>query len=187
MLDPQDTWVDEFKKISPADTPIMGIINLADVIEKLTNKVEPNFPAADSILPGIFKWNKALFVAQMLSLVPTQAPDWIPKVANAWMAASMGGIITPGTVTAASIWGQSTSDILTVPAAATTIPTIAVGQAAIITTLSAIPALTAVNPQQAQELFAKSFFLAVSAFSFILIGLAPGIPPIPVPMPVPAR
>ena len=187
MLDPQNVWVDEFKKIAPASTPIMGIVNLADTIEKLTNKVEPNFPAADNVSPGIFKWNKALFIAQMLSLVPTPAPDWVPKVANAWMAACMGGIVTPGTVTASSLWAASTKDVQTLPAAAGTIPTIAIGQAAIISSMVTIPALMAVNPAQAQEMFAKSFFLAVSAFTFILIGLAPGTPPIPVPMTVPAR
>jgi hypothetical protein len=188
MLDPVSIWVDEFKKLPPASTPIQGIINLADVIEKLTNKVDPNMPTADAVLPGIFKWNKPVFVTQMLLLVPTQTPDWIPKVASAWAAACMSGIVTPGKVTASSIWQVSVTDSTTIPAAAATIPTIAVGQAAIISMMSTVPAIMAVDPKSAQEMFAKSFRAAVAAFTFVLIGIS-GTPISPVPLPItfPAR
>lgn len=188
MLDPVSTWIDEFNKIPPASTSIMGIINLADTVEKLTNKVEPNAPMADSVLPGIFKFNKATFIAQLLSLTPTPAPDWIPKVAAAWSAACMSGVVTPGKVTISSMWLVSTSDVSTVPAAAATIPTIAAGQALIISTMSAVPALMSIDPKTAQETFARSFHAAVSAFTFVLIGIA-GTPitPVPLPITVPAK
>lgn len=188
MLDPVDVWVDEFKKLPPASTPIQGIINLADVIEKLTNKVDPNVPMADAVLPGIFKWNKPVFVTQMLLLIPTQTPDWIPKVAAAWAAACMGGIVTSSKVTASSLWQVSSSDVLTVPAAAATIPTIAAGQALIISMMSAVPALMTVNATAAQEMFAKSFRAAVASFTFVLIGIS-GTPvsPVTLPITVPAQ
>jgi hypothetical protein len=188
MLDPESVWVDEFKKIPPATTPIEGITNLANVIEKLTNKVEPNAPMADAVLPGIFIWNKAIFITQMLALIPTQMPDWIPKVAAAWAAACMGGIVAPGKVTASSVWQVSVVDSLTVPAAAATIPTIAVGQALIISMMATVPGLMSVDAKSAQEMFAKSFRAAVGAFTFVLIGIS-GTPitPVPLPITVPAK
>lgn len=184
MLDPEQTWIDEFKKIPPAKTAIEGITNLADVIEKLTNKVEPNVPGGQG-QPGIFQWNKATFIAQMMALVPTQAPDWIPKVANAWMAACSTGIITPATVTAPSLWAVSTKDVNTLPAVPATVPTVATGQAAIIGILSAVPAQVMADATKSPELYAKAFRAGVSAFVFTLIGIA-GTPPSPVPTPVPA-
>ena len=187
MLDPEKDWIDAFAALKPADVSITGIMNLADVIEKLTNKVEPNMPGA-TVTPGIFKFNKAIFIAQLMSLVPTPVPDWIPKVAGAWSAACMGGIITPGCVMAPSVWLVSSSDIMTIPTAAATIPTIAAGQAMIVSMMSGVPGLMAVDAKSAKEMFARSFFAAVSVFTFSLIGIA-GTPilPVPLPMVVPAK
>lgn len=188
MIDGDSVWIDKFKKIPPASTPIEGIINLANAIEGLTNKVEPNFPAADEILPGVFTWNKAIFITQMMQLVPTQGPDWIPKVASAWSAACMGGIIAPGKITASALWLVSGSDTLTVPVAAATVPTIAIGQALIISMMSSVPAMMSINAPSAQEMFAKSFRAAVLGFTFTFIGIA-GTPlsPVPLPITVPAQ
>lgn len=182
MLDPESTWVDEFKKLKPASTPIAGITALADVIEKLTNKVDPKIPGGMA-QPGIFKWNKAIFIAQMLTQQPTQGPDWVAKMAGAWSAACNAGVITPGLVTA-SIWTVSSKDTLTVPLVPATIPTVAAGQAAIMGILSTMPAVMAADPEGGPEVFGKAFFAGVSAFTFILIGIA-GTPVSPVPTPVP--
>lgn len=183
MLDPEGTWIDEFKKLKPATSIVEGIQNLADVIEKLTNKVDPLLPGA-TIAPGIFQWNKPLFVVQALALVPTPGPTWIPQLAAAWAAACTAGIITPGLVTD-PIWTVSSVDTLTVPSAAATIPTIAAGQAAIAGILSACPPLMSTNPAQSPETMAKAFRAGVLAFTFILIGIA-GTPISPVPTPIPA-
>jgi len=182
MLDSESAWVDEFKKLKPADTPIGGITALADVIEKLTNKVDAMVPGGQST-PGIFKWNKAAFVAQMLTQQPTQGPDWIAKMAGAWQTACNSGVITPGTVTASSTWAVSSLDVNTLPIVPATVPTVAVGYAAIIGILSGIPAVVASNPEKGPELFAKAFRAGVSAFTFVLIGVA-GTPVSPVPLPI---
>lgn len=187
MLDPVDVWIDEFSKLPPAETSIMAVINLANIIEKLTNKVEPNAITALSIVPGTFIFNKATFIAQLV-LIPTAAPDWIPKIATAWMAGCTSGFITPSTVIDPITWPVSTSDVSTVPLAATTIPTMAAGQSLLISTLSLIPSLMLVDPKLAQETIARAFYLAVSSFSFTLIGLS-GTPisPVPTPITVPAK
>ncbi len=187
MLDPEQTWVDEFKKLKPATTPIEGIVSLANVIEKLTNKVEPNIPGGQA-QPGIFKWNKAAFIAQMMTLTPTQTPDWIPKVANAWSMACNTGIITPALVTAPSFWTVSSKDVNTLPIVPATVPTVVAGQAALIGVLSAVPAQVMADATKSPEMYAKAFRAAVSAFVFILIGISgTQISPVPLPVPVPAK
>ena len=182
MLDPEKDWIDAFAALKPADASIVGIMNLADVVERLTNKVEPNMPGA-TVTPGIFKFNKAVFIAQLMVLIPTPLPDWIPKVAGAWSAGCMGGIITPGCVAAPLVWLVSSSDVNTLPVAVVTIPTIAVGQALIVSMMAGVPGLMAVDAKSAQDMFARSFFAAVSAFTFSLIGIA-GTPITPVTLPV---
>lgn len=182
MLDPESAWVDEFKKLKPEDVSIKGIMNLADAIEKLTNKVEPNVPGGTAS-PGVFKWNKAIFIAQASALVPTPAPDWTAKLAGAWSAACTAGIITPGLVSAPSLWTVSSVDINTLPTAAATIPTIAAGQAIMLGMLASVPASMSSAPEKAPETIAKAFRSAVMAFTFTLIGIS-GSPASPVPLPV---
>lgn len=184
MIDAEQIWVDEFAKLKPAKLAIEGITNMAGVIEKLTNKVDASLPGA-TVAPGIFKWNKAAFISQLTALPPTPGPEWAPKIANAWAAACSTGIITPGLVTFASGWQVSTVDTLTAPAGAATIPTIAAGQAAIITALNSIPAMMKANPAEAQKMFAKAFRLGLISFTFTLIGIS-GTPASPVPTPFPA-
>lgn len=182
MLDPESAWVDEFKKLKPADVSIDGVMKLADVIEKLTNKVEPNVPGG-TVTPGFFKWNKAIFIAQASALTPTPAPDWVSKLASAWAAACTAGIITPGSVSAPSIWTVSSVDVQTLPTAAATIPTISAGQALMVGLLSTVPASMPSTPEKAPETIAKAFRTALTAFTFNLIGIS-GSPTTPVPLPV---
>lgn len=185
MLDPEQKWIDEFKKLGPATTPIEGITNLATCIEKLTNKVEPAVPGGQAS-PGVFTWNPAPFIAQMLAATPTQGPEWIIKIANAWLAGCMAGVITPALVTAPSMWQVSTKDVNTLPAVPTTVPTVAAGQAAIQAILATVAAQTASDPTKSPEIFAKAFRAGVSAFTFVLIGIS-GTPISPVPLPVTAK
>ena len=180
MLDPESAWIDEFKKLKPASSAAAGIANLASAIEKLTNKVEPKVPGG-VVSPGIFKWNKAAFIAKAMSLAPTPGPEWGVTLAGAWAAGCNTGVITPGLVTASSIWAVSQADINTLPATAATVPTVALGQAAIISILATMPAVMASTPEKGIELQAKAFRAGVLAFTFVLTGLA-GTPPTPVPL-----
>jgi hypothetical protein len=184
MLDPEPIWVLEFKKLSPQQTGIQGFTKMAEVIEKLTNKVDPSVPGGTAT-PGIFKWNKAAFIAQVATLAPTATPEWANTMSNAWAAACTSGVITPGLVSAPSLWLVSSVDVNTLPAAATTVPTITVGQALLLSGLLTVPGLMSTNPAMAPEAFAKAFRAAVAAFTFNLIGIA-GTPASPVPLPVPA-
>lgn len=188
MLDPESAWIDKFKKMKPADTPIQGIQQLADTIEGLINKVEPNLPGA-TISPGIFTWNKPIFIAQALALAPTPGPTWIPTLASAWTAACSASIIKPGTVNDPSLWQVSTVDTLTLPVAAATITTISAAQAVLSGLLQLVPVAMAANqPGKAPENMAKAFRAATLTFMFTLIGIA-GTPisPVPTPVPVPAQ
>lgn len=182
MLDPESAWVDAFKKLKPADVSLKGVANLADALEKLMNNVEPNVPGG-VVKPGFFKWNKAAFIAQASALTPTPAPDWTSKLASAWAAACNTAIITPASVTAASIWTVSTSDVNTAPAGAATIPTISAGQVALSGILASVPSLMSSSAEKAPETIAKAFRAAVSTFTFTLIGIG-GSPTTPVPIPV---
>lgn len=184
MLDPESDWVDAFSKLKPQSTAVQGIMQLADVIEKLTNKVEPNLPGA-TVSPGIFTWNKAVFVAQALALVPTPGPTWIPVLASAWSAACTASIIKPGMVSAPSIWQVSTVDTLTLPLAAATIPTIAAGQGILSGLLQLVPLDMQSKPDMAPGDMGKAFRTATLGFVFTLIGIS-GTPISPVPTPIPA-
>ena len=184
MLDPENIWVMEFKKLPPANTPVEGVKNLADLIEKLTNKVDPLVPGGQAS-PGVFKWNKASFIAQMMALVPTQGPEWAQKVSAAWFAGCSTGIITPGLVSAPSSWQVSSVDLNTLPTVPATVPTVAAGKAAIEGILASVPGIMSANPSQSPEMFAKAFFAGVKAFTFVLIGIS-GTPASPVPLPITA-
>lgn len=184
VLDPESTWIDKFKALKPQNTAVQGIQQLADTIEALINKVEPNLPGA-TVQSGIFQWNKAAFIAQALSLTPSPGQTWIPILAGAWTAGCSAAVITPGLVTDATLWAVSTSDTLTLPSAAATIPTISAGSSILQALLQAVPASIASTPEKAPENMAKAFRAATLAFVFTLIGIA-GTPISPVPTPVPA-
>jgi hypothetical protein len=185
MIDPEGTWIDKFSKLPPANSGIEGITNLANIIEELTNKVEPDVPGA-TVSPGMFKWNKGAFIARAMALVPTMGPEWANTLAEAWQLGCMGAIITPGTVSNPSVWTASTVDVNTVPVAATTVPTIAVGQALVLAGLMTIPAMMQGDPKKSTEVMAKAFRAGVMAFTFVLIGLVLASP-IPLPLTVPAH
>jgi hypothetical protein len=184
MLDPEQVWVLEFKKLPPASTAAEGLANLANTIEKLTNKVEPVVPGGTAS-PGVFQWNKAAFISQVASLTPTAGSEWIQKISNAWFAGCSSGIITPGLVSAPSLWPVSSTDVNTLPSVPSTVPTVTAGKAALEGLMAAMPALMSTNPAQAPEMFAKAFYAGVKAFTFVLIGIA-GSPGTPVPLPVTA-
>jgi len=182
MLDPEQTWIDEFKKLPPAKTPIEGITAQADLIEKLTNKVDPLVPDGQAS-PGVFQWNKALFVSQMMLLVPTQGAEWVQAVSAAWFAGCSGAVITPGLVNAPSLWPVSMVDANTLPSAAVTVATLSAGKEMVTATLNLMPDIMSSTPDKGPELFAKAFRNGVMAFTFTLIGIA-GTPVSPVPLPV---
>lgn len=182
MLDAESAWVDAFKALKPAKASAEGVAKLADTLEKLMNKVEPNVPGA-TVAPGFFTWNKAAFIAQASALTPTPGPDWGPKLASAWAAACTAGQVKPGSVTAPSIWAVSSSDINTIPAAAATIPTIAAGQVLVMAGLSSVSGLMTSSAEKAPETIAKAFRSGVMAFTFNLLGVG-GTPASPVPVPV---
>lgn len=187
-LDPLGTWDSEFEdKLKPVSLQPLALLNLAQVVGALTDKVQCNAPPPASATQGIFKFNQATFIAQLLSLLPTVGPEWAQKVALAWTTACSSSIITPGTVTNPTVWTASTVDAVTVPAAAATIPTIAAGQALVLAgVLASSTAL--VDANLARKLFAGGFRAGAGAFTFIVIGLvnASPAPPVPTPLVFPA-
>ena len=187
MLDPDSTWADEFKKMKPQKTSIQGVMQLADTIEKLINKVEPNMPGA-AVSPGFFKWNKAIFIAQASALVPTPGPSWIPILTGAWTAACSASVITPGLVSNPSVWQVSSVDALTLPIGAATIPTISLGQGIMSALLQLVPLDMQTKPEKAPEDMAKAIRAGVLAFVFTLIGISGTVlSPVPTPIPAPAH
>jgi hypothetical protein len=184
MLDPESTWVDRFKKLPPARTPLEGITNLANLIEELTNKVDADLPGSQ-VSPGIFKWNKQIFITLMLQLKPTQGDDWIEKVSNAWMSGCSSGIITPGTVTSPQ-WAVSNTDVNTAPSVPATVPTVAAGKAAVASILGQVRAMVSLSPEKSPDLYGKAFRAGIAAFTFTLIGIS-GSPSSPVPLTLTAK
>lgn len=185
MLDDESAWVDAFKALKPAKVSAQGVAKLADTLEKLMNKVEPNLPGS-TVSPGFFTWNKAAFIGQASALTPTPGPDWAPKLAAAWGAACTAGQVTPGLVNAPSVWAASLVDSTTLPAAAATIPTISAGQAIITAALASIPGMMSSkdSAKKAPETIAKAFRSGVMAFTFVLSGFA-GTQASPVPLILP--
>jgi len=186
MLDPLDTWSNKLKDLQPNDVAIIALNNFTAAIGELMNKVQPQVAPPFIYSGQIFTFNSAIMTTQLLTLLPTQGPDWIDKMVNAWLMACQASAITPSTVTNATIWTASTTDVNTLSSAAATIPTISVGAAILKAGLLA-SSIDLSDADASRRKFADAFRSATLAFSFTLIGLAAATPsPIPVPIVLPA-
>ena len=162
-------------------------MNLANAVGDLMGKVQ----AGPLGQPGILTFMSAVMGSSLGSAQPAAGPDWVPQMVNAWQSAMMSSVITPGTVKFPG-WTASQSDILTIPSAAASIPTLAAAAALLQTELMALAA-TYMNPQadtatlmSGPQKMAQAFRDATSMFLFQCIGLMilpPPAPPAPLPQP----
>jgi xanthine/uracil/vitamin C permease (AzgA family) len=117
-------------------------------------------------------------------------PTWAITLGDAWQLGCIGAVVTPGLVSNPSAWTASTVDVNTVPTAAVTIPTIAAGQALVLSGLLTMPTIMQSDPKKSPEAMAKAFRSGVMAFTFVLIGLVlmpPSAPPVPLPITAPVH
>lgn len=188
MLKPLATWAERFANIPPTDSPSKGSLAFATVLGGLMNDVQGG-PTGS---PGIFTFAAPVFANGLSSLSPSGGTGWVSTLSQAWMSACQASVITPGTVTNPA-WAASGVDVATSPSAASTIGTISAATALLKSGLMEVAELfQQKNPDpalvlKAPENMAKAFRNGTLAFVFTCIGLAPGLPPFPVSIPIPAQ
>ena len=173
-LDPLPDWTAAFEAMPLAATTAEGAQNFVSTLVGLQDKVQAGATGS----PGILTTNAAPMIAAMSAMQPTAGTEWVDTVADAWQATLTASTIAPGTAVNAA-WTLSVVDTLTLPAAATTITTLA---AAVATLKSGLNAAASAGPAAGPEKIAKAFRDAVLEFKFNCIGLAAGVPPIPTPV-----
>ena len=99
-IDDEDIWKDEYEKLPPDPTGLLGPINLAKFVNaRVTGKLQIAKSAAAIKPASTFTWNQAAFAAALAGLPPS--PDPITprtRMVVAWQAATLGSIllISPG-------------------------------------------------------------------------------------------
>lgn len=159
--------------LPPVKDAVTGVTNFVNAVGNFMDLVQagPNGTA------GIFALDRPAMISILLTQKPVKDNSWIPNFANAWYVGCTGAIITPGTVTDASTWTSSITDIDTSPSATVTITTLTAAKALLITGLQSVSA----TPDAPLPL-ANAIRNATLAFKFECIGLAISVPsPIPVP------
>lgn len=176
MLPPIDSLKQDILNLSPTDDPVQGIQNFVKVIANYVNQVQGG--AAGS--PGIFKFNESIMVALLTTLQPVSDNSWALGFTNAFQAGCNAAIITPATVQNPAWSGSGSLDIVTLPTGIATIPTLLAACQLLQSGLT-----NAQPDDNAPISLTKGIHDAVSAFTFICIGLgpAPALPPIPIPTP----
>ena len=184
MLDSVDTWANTLKnEDKPNDIALLAVKDFADVIGELMNKVQPNIAPPFVYSGQIFAFNSSVFAAQLVTLTPTQSIEWVDKIVNAWLVACQASVITPSTVTNATVWTASTTDTATLPSASVTITTLSA--AATLLKSGLISASVDLSDADAsRRKFVDAFRSATLEFSFTLIGLALALPGPPISIPV---
>lgn len=128
--------------------------------------------------PGIITFNQAIFANLVAAMPPDPTPSWGLLMASNFQTALMASIVTPGTVVDPT-WTASGVDILTLPAAAASIPTISLAFASLSADLPQVKA-----NMQAPMPLANAFDKAIKQLTVICIGLTL-VGPVPTPTPLP--
>jgi hypothetical protein len=179
-LDPPDKWVKRLLEMKQSSSSATGAKELGDFYSEMADKVQ-----GVGGRPGIFKFNKAVFAAQLSSGFGPEAsaPKWANSVATAWLAAVNASTITPATVPN-SAWTASSVDVQTAPTAAATIITANAAKAQLQAGLIASSNAFKSGSDEGMEQFAKAFHDATKSFVFLTVGLV-ATPASPVPLPIP--
>lgn len=167
---------DKIKALAPSTDKAAATQAFVDVIGDFMDQIQ----AGPTGSPGILKFGRPAMFGILMTLAPVTDGSWMIGFANAWQAGMLTSIVTPGTVSNPAWLGSGNKDILTLPAAAATIPTIAAGFAVL------LGKLAAVKPDSgAPQPLADAVHAAALVLIFICIGLGPPIvfPPIPIPIP----
>lgn len=187
-LESLTAWVDRLLQNSQVDTPSAGAWNLANFYGDKADLVQAVPGTA-----GIFTFNRALFVSELLSLGfdPVDDTSWASKIATAWQTAVAGSSIAAGTVTDAA-WTLSVVDSNTAGTGAAVIVTLANAKDSLESSLLSLGSnyvndlITNESENNTQvEAFAKAWRDATLIFEFECIGLA-GPPPVQIPIVFPS-
>lgn len=134
---PQDSvsvWKSEFDKLPKVGTNVAeGMTNLANFVDaRVTNKLGLGPPITGSFA---FTFNKAAFVAPLLSLAPVNNPSGLITMANAWQTAALASvmIVSPG----ASVGAPTPPTTFSVVAAVIDPASVAAAYAVLLSKLSA--------------------------------------------------
>lgn len=176
MLPSASSLKNDLSNLPSASGPADGSVNFVGAISAFMNQVQGG-PLGT---PGIFALMDAAMIAIMSTLTPTSGDAWKSTLADAWEAAVLAAIITPATVTNPTWIGSGGKDVLTLPAAPASIPTLSAAKAVLVASLASVgPTDDAPLP------LASAFRDATLAFVFNCIGLGPppAFPPIPIPTP----
>lgn len=171
MLDPLSDWVNALStNLKPTLLPSVAAANLSREVGKLMNKVQPDVAGPQLYNGQIFTFNEPVFMGLLLLLTPTQGNEWATKISDAWFAACSASVITPSTVTDATTWTSSSTDVATLPSAISTITTLSTCKEALKASLLQCT-MSSSTSEESREKFAKAFREATLKFSFTLIGL----------------
>jgi hypothetical protein len=158
------------KTMSKAD----GVKNFVDKIGDYMDELQ----AGPTGSPGIFKLNRPVMVAQLMSVTPVNDKSWVSKLSNAWAAGVAQATITPGTVTVPPpTWiGSGNVDSETLPIGASTITTIPAGKDIMDGIL-----MTATPTMKSPIIIARAVHNATIALSFTCIGKSLLMVDVPLP------
>jgi hypothetical protein len=165
----------ELLSLPPVEDPVSGALGFAGKIGNYI-ALASGGPTGS---PGIITFATPLF-ANLVSAMPPDPTGaaWGLLMASNFQTALLASIVTPGTVVDPT-WTASGVDILTLPSAAASIPTIPLAFASLSSDLPNVKA-----DMQAPMPLANAFDKAIKQLQVICIGLAlVGVAPVPVPLP----
>lgn len=183
-LEPLSAWVTRLLENFNVDSASAGAWNLANFYGD-----KADFVQAQGGSVGIFTFNRALFVSELLAIgfEPTGDISWANRIATAWRNAVAGSSITAGTVTHPA-WTQSVVDNLTAGTGGAVIVTLSDAKDTLENNLTNVgnkyisSEITSVAQNNVQiEAFAKAWRDATLVFNFECIG-EKVTPPKPVPI-----
>jgi hypothetical protein len=178
MLPSVQSLADNIKALPTTLIPIVGATNFVGVVADFMNQVQ----AGSTGHAGIFTLNQAVIIATLFEFRPVSDNSWIEPFADIMATGITASIITSGTVTEPVWIGSGLLDTETLPAAASTITTIAEAKEQLITDLQNVVA----NNNSPAPL-AQAISDCTLKFVFLCIGLGPPPTFIPIPIPLDAQ